>query len=188
MLKKSLLLAAALLTSAMSFAQTRYVVWSGDELTADETQIPGQYNPWWNVPGENEGVEVVDDAASVEGKSWKWAQVEAKGSCSGGYLTLMATAETVTPLASMDLVFNAKVEGTGTWSVRLTAANPESDCLVSVPADGEYHQVRMNVQKEFPRCRCQVGYMACSCRYVYICTCRCKSFGRCCYSCKRCSL
>ena len=147
MLKKSLLLAVTLLaSSAMSFAQTRYVVWSGDELTAEEIQIPGEFNGWYNC-----NVTTVDDAASIESKAWKWVPANVTDpNASSGYLTVQATAETVTPLASMDLVFNAKVEGTGTWNVRLTAANPESDCLVSVPADGEYHQVRMNVQKEFP--------------------------------------
>lgn len=151
MLKKSLLLAVTLLAScAMSFAQTRYVVWSGDELTADETQIPAlEWQSWWGLD-----FNVADDASAPEGKVRKFVSTF-DGTCSMGVYQNNDQFDNKV-LSEMDLVFMAKAEGSGNWSVRLTATNadgekltPENDAKFAVPADGEFHEVRLNIKKDF---------------------------------------
>lgn len=107
MLKKSLLLAAALLTSAMTFAQTRYVVWSGDELTADETQIPTDTYGWYALDPVS-----VEDATSAEGNSLLWkADKNGPNASAGIYVGDNGHRFNMNLLAPMDLVFNAKVSG-----------------------------------------------------------------------------
>lgn len=146
MLKKSLLLAAALLTSAMTFAQTRYVVWSGDELTADETQIPTDTYGWYALDPVS-----VEDATSAEGNSLLWkADKNGPNASAGIYVGDNGHRFNMNLLAPMDLVFNAKVSGAGTWVLRLTGKDTgDVDYTLDTPADGEWHEVRLNIEKLF---------------------------------------
>lgn len=143
MLKKSLLLAAALLTSAMTFAQTRYVVWSGDELTADETQIPTDTYGWYALDPVS-----VEDATSAEGNSLLWkADKNGPNASAGIYVGDNGHRFNMNLLAPMDLVFNAKVSGAGTWELRLTGKDTgDVDYTLDTPADGEWHEVRLNIE------------------------------------------
>ncbi len=132
----------ALLPSAAS--AEKYVVWSGDELTADEVQLPADWYEWWKLVNTT-----IDDAGSAEGKSLKWTCSDGTPSASAGiYIGDNGNLFDMSKLAVCDLVFNCKVEGTGNWIVRLTA--PDSDITLPVNADGAYHEVRFNIQNDYP--------------------------------------
>lgn len=138
------ILAASLAVLPSAASAEKYVVWSGDELTADEVQLPTDWYGWWQLVNTT-----VDDADSAEGKSIKWYSQEATPEASAGiYIGDNGNLFDMSKLAACDLVFNCKVEGTGTWLVRLTA--PDTDATLPVTADGTYHEVRLNVQNVYP--------------------------------------
>lgn len=133
--------AAALLGTFGADAATKYVVWSGDDLTADEVQIPAIYNDWWKMTNTTE-----DDATSTEGKAWKFASIDGTADASCGYQVNYENAPETFDLSLIkdcDLVFNAKIVGQGEWLIRLTT--PAADGKIEIPADGEYHEVRFHV-------------------------------------------
>ena len=69
-MKKLILLgAAALMCSYSADAASKYVVWSGDALTADEVQMPAAYNGWWNMNHQT-----VADSDSEEGDAWRFCR------------------------------------------------------------------------------------------------------------------
>lgn len=134
--------AMALLPSAAS--AEKYVVWSGDELASDEVLLPADWYEWWKLINTT-----IDDADSPEGKSLKWTCNDGTAEASAGiYIGDNGNVFDMSKLAACDLVFNCKVEGTGTWLVRLTS--PDSDMQIPVTADGAYHEVRFNLQRDYP--------------------------------------
>lgn len=139
---KNLLIAGLLtIAPAAAWADT-YAVWP--EAGEGETQIPNEFNGWYNFNHE-----VVDDNGVSATKCWMTIS-ENESTASSGWMTLGSTNFDFALLAPQDLTFLAKVEGPGKWAVRLTGNGPEHDCAIEVPADGEYHKVRMNVQECFP--------------------------------------
>ena len=53
-------------------------------------------------------------------------------------------------LATLDLTFDARIDGAGQWNVRLTGGGVESDVTIAVPANGEFHKVRYNITDNWP--------------------------------------
>ncbi len=138
------ILAASLALLPSAASAEKYVVWSGDELTADEVQLPADWYEWWKLVNTT-----IDDADSAEGKSLKWTCSDGTPDASAGiYIGDNGKTFEMSKLAGCDLVFNCKVEGTGTWLVRLSS--PDSDKQIPVTADGAYHEVRFNIQNDYP--------------------------------------
>lgn len=52
-----------------------------------------------------------------------------------------------TQIANGNLVFDVKVEGDGKWLIRLTT--PDQDYTINVPADGEFHNINLNIKDNF---------------------------------------
>lgn len=126
-----------MLASTTSFATT-YAVWpvAGE----GETQIPNEFNPWWNLSSE-----VVNyyDMQVTQCRATNYG-----ANASAGWITYSTADFDFTQLADKDLVFDAMIRGTGEWHIRLT--RPDNDAVVSVPDDGEFHQVRFNIKEVFP--------------------------------------
>lgn len=145
-MKKLFLLAAAAVIGGYGMdAATRYVVFSGDELTADEVQMPTEYNGWWNMKHET-----VADPDAAEQNVWRFASENGSEAASCGYWVNYGNAPASFDLSNLtgcDLVFNAKIVGNGSWLIRVTS--PDSDARIEIPADGEYHEVRINVARDF---------------------------------------
>lgn len=145
-MKKLILLgAAALMCSYSADAASKYVVWSGDALTADEVQMPAAYNGWWNMNHQT-----VADSDSEEGDAWRFASADGSNAASCGYWVNYENAPEkfdLSLIANRDLVFNAKIEGEGSWTIRLTS--PDADAVLNIPNDGKYHEVRLNVPRDF---------------------------------------
>ncbi|MDE6206268.1 MAG: fibronectin type III domain-containing protein [Muribaculaceae bacterium] len=135
-LKQSVLAAAFVCLSASANAAT-FTLWPSEE---GATQIPFDFNHWWNLT-----VEDVDGAIKCTPTD------PTSDAASSGWITYEDWVFDFAQLAPLDLSFDAKIEGSGQWNVRLTAADGvESDVTVAVPADGEYHKVRINVQEQYP--------------------------------------
>ncbi len=135
-LKQSLLATALICLSASAYAET-YVLWPGDD---SATQIPYDFNGWWNISQDySDGV-------------WKcWPTTAESNAASCGWIIYDTWDFDFSLIAPLDLTFDAKVEGAGQWNIRLTAADGvESDVTLSVPADGQYHKVRINVKDNYP--------------------------------------
>lgn len=135
-LKKLILAAAFMCASATTFAAT-YAVWPA--ATEGETQIPNEFNYWWNFSYEE-----TDGAI-------KCHATDNGAACSAGWMTTAASGFDFAQLAGLDLTFNAKIEGSGKWNIRITAADGvESDATVSIPADGQFHKLRFNISEIWP--------------------------------------
>lgn len=135
---KNLLLTATLLGASASLSAATFAVWpaAGD----GETQIPNQYNHWWNftlTETQVEGVNVLKATPTDTSLS----------SASSGWMTSADADFDFAQLADKDLVFDAMIEGAGNWVVRLTT--PDADAPISVAADGQFHAVRFNVANDF---------------------------------------
>lgn len=136
-LTKWMLAAALALAPAAANAQT-YAVWPA--ATEGQTHIPTNCYGWhaWNSEVVNiNGQEVTKVFPSDGGAN-----------VSGGWHLPEGSAVTHSQLAGQDLVFDAKVEGTGTWTVRLTPPDP-CDKVIEIAADGEFHTVRFNIKDDF---------------------------------------
>ena len=139
-LRKLFVAAAFLCASATAFAQT-YAVYpaAGD----GEIQIPNFFNHWWNFTQEEttvNGVTAIKCTATDKGAA-----------ASSGWMTASDTNFDFALIADKDLVFDAKAEGQGNWNLRLTASGGvESDVTLAVPADGEFHKIRLNVAESYP--------------------------------------
>ena len=135
-LKKMILSAACVLASATGFSAT-YAVWPA--ATDGEIQIPNEFNYWWNLT-----------ARETDG-SMKCFATDKGTDCSSGWMTSAASGFDFKALADLDLTFNVKVEGTGKWNIRITAADGvESDVTLPVAADGEFHKMRYNIAQSWP--------------------------------------
>lgn len=135
---KNLLMTAALLGASASISAATFALWpaAGEA----ETQIPNDFQSWWNLTlteTQVDGVDVLKATPTDPNSS--------AASC--GWMTAGATGFDFTQLADKDLVFDAMIEGAGSWLVRLTT--PDTDAPISIAADGQFHAVRFNVASDF---------------------------------------
>ncbi len=137
---KHFLLATALMGASASATAASYAVWPA--ATDGETQIPVEFNYWWNFKSEELTVGGVN--------ATKCGSADGSAAASAGWLTTKAMAFDFSQLANLDLTFDARIDGAGQWSVRLTGGGVESDVTIAVPADGEFHKVRYNVTENWP--------------------------------------
>lgn len=137
---KHFLLATALLGASASATAASYAVWPA--ATDGETQIPVEFNHWWNFKSEELTVGGVN--------ATKCGSADGSNAASSGWLTTEAMAFDFSQLANLDLTFDARIDGAGQWSIRLTGGGVESDVTIAVPADGEFHKVRYNVTDNWP--------------------------------------
>lgn len=132
-------LAAVLVMALASWARTTYVVWQEAPLAGSEKWIKSNYYIWENTytqRGTDEALEF-----TPTGKGW----------IGGGYESAAPFDNSV--LAPCDLVFDIRTTGDGELSVQLTSAGPKAaqSVKLSFPRDGEWHTVRLNVKKDFPK-------------------------------------
>ncbi len=145
---KKFLLSALGVAMALGASATNYIVWSGDALTDDEVSMSPAWYWWWNCTFEERA-----DAASPEGKALYWGPTENPGAnfC-GGYFVTDDNVAMLHNVANCDLVFTAKVTGTiGSLLLRLTdGADRDINLTSLIPQDGEYHEVRINLEESAP--------------------------------------
>ena len=139
-------MAVAAVMCIFSANATKHVVWSGDELAADEVQIPSDWYEWWRA-----AFKAVDDTTSPEnGKALEFAATDGTGgdaSC-GIYVGDNGNVYDMNLLAPCDLVFYVKAQGTGNYTLRLTGENTgDVDQSLTITADGEWHQMRLNIEQ-----------------------------------------
>lgn len=141
---KHYLFAAAFITASATASAETFAVWPA--AGEGQTQIPVEFNGWYNF----ETQEVTDgDVTAIK----CWPANNTLTDASSGWLTTEAQNFDFSQLAPLDLVFDARIEGSGTWNVRLTASGlcPDQDATIAIPADGEYHSVRFRVADAFPQ-------------------------------------
>lgn len=135
---KNLLLTAAMLGASASLSAATFALWPA--AGEGETQIPNQFQSWWNLTlteTQVDGIDVLKAAPSDVNQP--------NASC--GWMTAGTENFDYSQLADKDLVFDAMIEGAGNWTVRLTT--PDTDAAISVAADGRFHAVRFNVASDF---------------------------------------
>jgi len=137
-LKKWILAVAVVLLPVTAMAKT-YAVWP--LATEGQEQIPVEFNPWYNLATEQ--VEVAGATAT------KCFSANGSADASSGWMCGAGTNFDFKNLAPLDLVFDVMISGPGEWHVRLTA--PDQDAVLSVPDDGQFHTVRLNIQKDFDK-------------------------------------
>lgn len=135
------LAAATLAAAAIPANATTYALWPN--ATDGQEQIPYEWSHWWNATV----AEVSDNGSTV----MKVTTTEPGDAASCGWMTPGTADFDYSVLADKDLVFDAKIEGAGTWAIRLTSggASREMDATVAIPADGDYHSVRFNLADVF---------------------------------------
>ncbi len=145
---KKFLLSALGVAMALGASATNYVVYSGDELTSDEVSMSPAWYWWWNCTFEER-----TDADSPEGKAMYWGPTENPGAnfC-GGYFITDDNVAMLHNVANCDLVFQAKITGTiGSLILRLSdGADRDYDLTTIIPQDGQYHEVRINLEDALP--------------------------------------
>lgn len=135
---KNLLLTAAMLGASASLSAATFAIWPA--AGEGETQIPNQFQSWWNLTlteTQIDGVDVLKAAPSDPNSP--------NASC--GWMTAGGENFDYSQLADKDLVFDAMIEGAGTWAVRVT--RPDTDASISIAADGQFHAVRFNAATDF---------------------------------------
>ncbi|MDE6526410.1 MAG: hypothetical protein K2L75_04070, partial [Muribaculaceae bacterium] len=138
---KHFLVAAALLGATASATAATYAVWP--IASEGETQIPNEFNGWWNFKSE---VVTVGEITAT-----KCGSANGSEAASSGWLTTAAMEFDFSQLADHDLTLDARIDGAGQWKIRLTAADGvESDVTIAIPSDGEFHKVRYNVSENWP--------------------------------------
>lgn len=137
---KHFLLATALVSASASASAATYAIWPA--ATDGETQIPVELNYWWNFKSE--------EVTVGELNTTKCSSADGSNAASAGWLTTGAMEFDFSQLATLDLTFDARIDGAGQWNVRLTGGGVESDVTIAVPADGEFHKVRYNITDNWP--------------------------------------
>ena len=137
---KHFLLATALVSASASASAATYAIWPA--ATDGETQIPVELNYWWNFKRE--------EVTVGELNTTKCSSADGSNAASAGWLTTGAMEFDFSQLATLDLTFDARIDGAGQWNVRLTGGGVESDVTIAVPADGEFHKVRYNITDNWP--------------------------------------
>lgn len=137
---KHFLLATALVSASASASAATYAIWPA--ATDGETQIPVELNYWWNFKSE--------EVTVGELNTTKCSSADGSNAASAGWLTTEAMEFDFSQLATLDLTFDARIDGAGQWNVRLTGGGVESDVTIAVPADGEFHKVRYNITDNWP--------------------------------------
>lgn len=136
-LKRLLSCAVVAAISATSFAAT-YAIWPA--ATEGEEQIPANFNYWWNFASEETNVDGIHAM-----RCWS---ANGSDAASSGWM-INANTFDYTKIADLDLVFEARIDGPGSWLVRVTGGQ-DADATISIPRDGTFHTVRMNVKESFP--------------------------------------
>lgn len=137
-----LLLTAAILSASVPVFAVNYAIWPA--ATGEDVQIPVEYDHWYNFTS---GVVEINGVSATKCNATETSETTA----SAGWKTKSTDVFDFSVIAPMDLVFDAMVEGSGKWNVRLTTGvGQESDVTISIPADGEFHRLRYNVQTDFP--------------------------------------
>ncbi len=135
---KPILMAVALAGASASAMAATYAVWPA--AAAGEEQIPVEFSHWWNFTSEITEI----DGQQVN----KCRATDGSAAASSGWMTPATANYDFTQLAELDLTFDAMIEGSGIWKVRLTT--PDTDQTLDIPRDGKFHTVRFNIKADFP--------------------------------------
>lgn len=147
-MKKLFFAAIVALLAVASAGATNYVVWQGTALAEGDVQLPYDAYEWWQMtPGIT-----VEDAGAPGGTAltFKSTSGGAAASC-GFYIGDNGKSFDMSLLAQCDLVFYAKATSSANYTIRLTGnGTGDQNIPITVPADGDYHPFRINIQSELP--------------------------------------
>lgn len=137
---------AMLLTAVSASAQQTYVVYSGDALKDNETQITSDFYIW---EGTFVSEEITDETAP-DGKCLKWTNSNMVW-FGGGYQTNGFDMTQITQ-SDYDLCFSIKTTYTGDMK---TQFNDVTHGVVAEPVfnftrDGQWQEVRINLKEAYP--------------------------------------
>ncbi len=138
---KKILPAILVALAAMSLsAKTTYIVWQHNAPTGSEEWIKSNYYIWENTYTQTN----VDDALEFTsaGKGW----------IGGGYESALPFDNKVLT-DGYELVFDIRTTDKKELSIQLTSAKPEAaqSVKLSFDRDGQWHTIRLNIKKEFPK-------------------------------------
>lgn len=121
-------------------AKTTYIIWQHNEPTGSQEWIKSNYYIWENTYTQTNVSDALEFTAT--GKGW----------IGGGYESALPFDNKVLT-EGYELVFDIRTTDTKELSVQLTSAKPEAaqSVKLSFDRDGEWHTVRLNLSKDFPK-------------------------------------
>lgn len=144
---KKLLLTTFLVGAAMTTASAKeYVVYNGgQELTADQTQLPVNFHTWMNMTVEENAEDYSTNFTINEEVGWWGAGWEIDGNQFD--ITTFAQSET-----GWLLKFEEKCDPENadlTFKIQMSSGNVRPEPVVKIPCTGQWEEVTINIKDKF---------------------------------------